>query len=141
MSESGFTNPSDEKIEALLRHAGTVAVVGLSDKPDRPSHGVARSLQSYGYRIVPVNPGLDRVLGETAVPSLNELPGRVDIVDVFRHPRHVPEIVDQCIELGLPALWLQEGVVDAASAQRARDAGLTVVMDRCMYREYNRLLQ
>lgn len=141
MSEAGFTNPSDERIRELLERARTIAVVGLSDSPDRPSHGVARALKEFGYRIIPVNPTVDRVLEEEAVDSVTDLPDGVDVVDVFRHRKHVAGIVDECIERGMPALWLQEGVVDEASASRAVEAGLLVVMDRCMYREYNRLVR
>jgi len=131
-----FTNPSDEDIRALLQRVKTIAVVGLSASPGRPSHGVARALQGFGYRIVPVNPTLTEVLGEKAWPSLRELPEPVDLVDVFRESSHVAGIVDDCIALKLPALWLQDGVMDAAAALRARAAGLTVVMDRCIYRDY-----
>jgi predicted CoA-binding protein len=131
-----FTNPSDEDIRALLQRVKTIAVVGLSASPGRPSHGVARALQGFGYRIVPVNPTLTEVLGEKACPSLRELPEPVDLVDVFRESSHVAGIVDDCIALKLPALWLQDGVMDAAAALRARAAGLTVVMDRCIYRDY-----
>jgi predicted CoA-binding protein len=131
-----FTNPSDEDIRALLQRVKTIAVVGLSASPGRPSHGVARALQGFGYRIVPVNPTLTEVLGEKAWPSLRELPEPVDLVDVFRESSHLAGIVDDCIALKLPALWLQDGVMDAAAALRARAAGLTVVMDRCIYRDY-----
>jgi hypothetical protein len=131
-----FTNPSAEDIRALLQRVKTIAVVGLSAAPGRPSHGVARALQGFGYRIVPVNPTLTEVLGEKAWPSLRELPEPVDLVDVFRESSHVAGIVDDCIALKLPALWLQDGVMDAAAALRARAAGLTVVMDRCIYRDY-----
>jgi predicted CoA-binding protein len=131
-----FTNPSDEDIRALLQRVKTIAVVGLSASPGRPSHGVARALQGFGYRIIPVNPTVVEVLGEKACPSLRDLPEPVDLVDVFRESSHVAGIVDDCIALKLPALWLQDGVMDAAAALRARAAGLTVVMDRCIYRDY-----
>jgi predicted CoA-binding protein len=97
---------------------------------------VAQALQHFGYRIVPVRPALEEVLGERAVPDLHALPGPVDLVDVFRAPEHVDEIVDACIELKIPALWLQDGVVNEAAALRARAAGIWVVMDRCIYRDY-----
>lgn len=136
-----FRNPDRDAIEALLRRAKTVAVVGLSANPARPSHGVARSLQGFGYRIVPVTPAAGPILGERTVPDLDHL-GEVlgpgdgpDIVDVFRRPEHVAGIVDACIRLRLPALWLQDGVVDEAAAARARDAGIFTVMDRCLYRD------
>lgn len=135
-----FVNPPGEAIKRLLENARSIAVVGLSPKPDRPSHGVAADMQRFGYRILPVHPALDEVLGEKAYPDLDHLPGPVDIVDVFRAPEHVPGIVDQCIAHKLPALWLQEGVVDERSAERAREAGIVVVMDRCIYKDYVRYL-
>lgn len=138
---AGFVNPSTSEIRALLRRVGTIAVVGLSPSPVRPSHGVARALQGFGYRIIPVNPTVVEVLGEKACPSLRDLPEPVDLVDVFRESSHVAGIVDDCIAMKLPALWLQEGVIDEAAALRARAAGLTVVMDRCLYRDYIRLMR
>lgn len=138
---AGFVNPSTNEIRALLRRVGTIAVVGLSPSPIRPSHGVARALQGFGYRIIPVNPTVVEVLGEKACPSLRDLPEPVDLVDVFRESSHVAGIVDDCIALKLPALWLQDGVIDEAAALRARAAGLTVVMDRCLYRDYIRLMR
>lgn len=136
-----FRNPERPAIEALLRRARTVAVVGLSADPSRPSHGVAAALQRWGYRIIPVTPSAPEVLGARSVPDLDHLgavlaPGeQVDIVDVFRRPEHVAGIVDDCIRLGLPALWLQDGVVDAAAAERAAAAGILTVMDRCIFRD------
>ena len=135
-----FTNPSMDEIRALLQRIKTIAVVGLSASPNRPSHGVARALQGFGYRIIPVNPALSEVLGEKAYPNLRELPEPVDLVDVFRESSHVAGIVEECIALNLPALWLQDGVVDEAAALQARAAGLTVVMDRCIYRDYVQLM-
>ena len=135
-----FINPSLEEIRTLLRQIKTIAVVGLSASPSRPSHGVARALQGFGYRIIPVNPALSEVLGEKAYPGLRELPGPVDLVDVFRDSSHVAGIVEECVALKLPALWLQDGVVDETAARRAREAGMTVVMDRCIYRDYVRLM-
>jgi uncharacterized protein len=136
-----FTNPPSEQIAQLLRSAKIIAVVGLSADPTRPSHGVARALQRFGYRIIPVTPNAEVVLGETAVPGLAQLPEalgpgeRVDIVDVFRRSEHVAGIVDESIRLGLPALWLQDGVVDETAAERARAAGIFTVMDRCLFRD------
>ena len=136
-----FVNPSATEIAQLLRSARIVAVVGLSGDPTRPSHGVARALQRFGYRIIPVNPALESVLGEAAVASLEQLPEvlghdeRVDIVDVFRRPEHVAAIVADCVRLKLPALWLQEGVIDRAAAERAVAAGIFTVMDRCLFKE------
>jgi len=136
-----FRNPDHTQIEQLLRTARTIAVVGLSADPTRPSHGVARSLQRFGYRIIPVTPTADIVLGERAVPDLDHVrdalrPGEtVDVVEVFRRPEYVARIVDDCIRLKFPALWLQDGVIDEAAATRAQLAGIFTVMDRCMYRD------
>jgi len=133
-----FQNPTEEQIEDLLKRVRSIAVVGLSPRPNRPSHQVASQMQRFGYRIIPVRPAVDSVLGETAYASLEKLPTRVDLVDVFRAPEHVDAIVDQCIALGLPAVWLQDGVVNVPAARRSRDAGMFVVMDRCVYRDYLR---
>jgi uncharacterized protein len=133
-----FDNPPPEEIRTLLQHARTIAVVGLSPDPDRPSFGVAMYLRARGYRIVPVRPGVDEVLGEKAYPSLLEVPMPVDIVNVFRHPKFIPLHVDESLRIGARSLWLQEGVVDDAAAHRARDAGLVVVMDRCVLKEHRR---
>lgn len=136
-----FVNPPADEIAQLLRAAHTIAVVGLSADRTRPSHGVARALQRFGYRIIPVTPSAESILGEPAVPSLDQLPEvlgggeRVDIVDVFRRPEHVAGIVTDCIRLKLPALWLQEGVVDQAAAERAVQAGILTVMDRCLFKD------
>jgi predicted CoA-binding protein len=136
-----FVNPPAEGIAKLLRAARTIAVVGLSPDRTRPSHGVAKALQRFGYRIIPVNPFAESILGEPAVPSLDQLPEvlasdeRVDIVDVFRRREHIAGIVDACIRLQLRALWLQEGVVDERAAARAVQAGIFTVMDRCLFRE------
>lgn len=136
-----FTNPTAGQIAHLLHTARIIAVVGLSADPGRPSHSVARALQRFGYRIIPVTPAAESILGEPAVPELSGLPRvlsageRVDIVDVFRRPEYVAGIVAECIALKLPALWLQDGVVDEAAAGRARDAGIFTVMDRCLYRD------
>lgn len=135
-----FTNPDDEAIRGLLQRIHTVAVVGLSSKEARPSHGVARALQGFGYRVIPVNPKEKEVLGEPAVADLADIDDKVDLVDVFRAPAHVPAIVDECLELGMPAVWLQEGVVDQEAAARAERGGMTVIMDRCIFKEHRRLL-
>jgi uncharacterized protein len=116
-------------------------VVGLSPIPARPSFGVAQAMQAHGYRIVPVRPMVTEVLGEVAYPDLESIPFAVDMVDVFRAPEHVPAIVESCIKLGVPRLWLQDGVIHEEAAQRAKDAGIWVVMDRCMWRDYSRLCQ
>jgi predicted CoA-binding protein len=136
-----FANPPAEKIDALLRNARVIAVVGLSADRTRPSHGVARALQRFGYRIIPVTPNAETILGESAVASLDQVPEvlgpgeRVDIVDVFRRPEHVAAIVADCIRLRVPALWLQDGVIDPEAAARAVAAGIFTVMDRCLFRD------
>ncbi len=126
---------SDE-IGELLNRVRTIAVVGLSSDPMRPSFGVSQYMQRKGYRIIPVNPNESSVLGEKAYSSLSEVPEKIDLVDVFRRPDFVPAIVEEAIRLKLPALWLQEGVIHEAAAKRARDAGITVVMDRCILKEH-----
>ncbi len=133
-----MTNDAD--MIQMLRHAKTIAVVGLSSKRLRPSHGVAAYLQQQGYRIIPVNPMESEVLGEKAYPSLSAIPDKVDLVDVFRRPDGVPEVVDEAIALGIPYLWLQEDVVHEEAAARARAAGIKVVMDRCILVEHRRLM-
>ena len=133
------TNPSTDDICKLLRGVHTIAVVGLSPNSSRPSFGVAKALQSFGYRILPVRPLVDEVLGEKAYPDLECLPELPDIVEVFRASEHVPAIVDSCIKLGIKNLWLQDGIVHEEAALRARQAGITVVMDRCMFRDHTQL--
>jgi len=136
-----FVNPPAQEIAALLRAAHTIAVVGLSADRTRPSHGVARALQRFGYRIIPVTPAAESILGEPAVATLEQLADvlgpdeRVDIVDVFRRPEHVAGVVADCIRLKLPALWLQEGVIDNEAAERAVQAGIFTVMNRCLFKE------
>jgi uncharacterized protein len=130
-----FENPAKNEVEALLRRSRTIAVLGLSETPGKPSHNVAKGLQKSGYRIVPVNPTASEILGERAWPDLESAmkgAGPVDLVDVFRRPEHIAGIVDDCIRLKVPALWLQEGVVDEAAAEKARAAGIFTVMDRCV---------
>lgn len=131
-----FRNPDSAVIRALLKSVRTIAVVGLSPNPRRPSHGVARALQQFGYRVIPVRPAVDEVLGEKACPTLSDVAEPFDLVDVFRSPEHVAALVDECICLGVKAIWLQDGVVDEVAARRAVAAGITVVMDRCIYRDY-----
>jgi uncharacterized protein len=126
-------------IPELLRSARTIAVVGLSGNRKRPSYGVSEYLQRAGYRIIPVNPQETEVLGERAYPSLEAVPEHIDIVDVFRRSEFVAEIVEAAIRVGAGAVWMQEGVADDAAAQKARAAGLTVVMDRCILKEHRKL--
>ncbi|MDZ4200683.1 MAG: CoA-binding protein [Gallionella sp.] len=130
-----FVNPSVEEIRQLLQNVHSIAVLGLSPNPSRPSFRVAQGLQAKGYRIIPVRPMVEEVLGEKAYPDLESMPELPDIVDVFRAPEHVPDIVDECIRLGIKRIWLQDGVVHEEAAQRARGAGIVVVMDRCMWRD------
>jgi len=127
-------------IEELLRSTKTIAVVGLSRKPWRASFGVSEYMQSVGYRIIPVNPHEGEVLGEKAYRSLEDLPEAVDMVNIFRRSEAVPEIVEAAIRMGAKSVWMQEGVVHEASAERARQAGLVVVMDKCLLKEHRRLL-
>lgn len=134
-----FANPSPAEICRVLRSVRTIAVVGLSPNPERPSFRVASAMQSHGFHIVPVRPRIREVLGEPAYENLESVPFVVDIVDVFRAPEHVPAIVESCIRLGVSRLWLQDGVIHEAAAQHARDAGITVVMNRCMWRDYSQL--
>ncbi len=127
--------------ENLLRSAKTIAVVGLSGSQWRPSYGVSEYMQSAGYRIIPVNPKEEEVLGEKAYATLDEIPTPVDIVNIFRQPRFVPEIVEAAIRIGAKGVWMQEEVVHEEAAQRAREAGLEVVMDRCILKEHRKLVR
>ncbi|MGA3091743.1 MAG: CoA-binding protein [Terriglobales bacterium] len=129
-----------DSIYELLARAKTIAVVGLSDSPMRPSHGVSAYMQAAGYKIIPVNPQIGEALGEKAYPSLLEIPrevaSKIDLVNVFRRPEYVEEVVEQAIQLKIPALWLQEEVIHELAAARARQAGIFVVMDRCILKEH-----
>jgi predicted CoA-binding protein len=125
-----------DDIGQLLKNAKTIAVVGLSDSPLRPSHGVSAYMQSHGYRIIPVNPSIKGALGEKAVASLSDIKEKIDIVDVFRRSEYVPEIVDEAIRLKVPVLWMQEGVIHEEAAAKARQAGIIVVMDHCILKEH-----
>lgn len=131
---------NDADMIEMLREGKTIAVVGLSSKRLRPSHGVSAYMQQYGYRIIPVNPLETEVLGEKAFASLAEVPEKIGIVNVFRQPDAVPEIVDAAIALGVKYLWLQEDVIHEAAAEKARAAGMKVVMDRCILKEHRRLM-
>lgn len=125
----------------ILRQSKVVAVVGLSPDPDKPSHQIARYLKEHGYRIIPVNPMVQEALGERSYPDLATVPDKIDVVDIFRRPEHVPAIVEAVIAKGIPAIWMQEGIVNEEAAKRAREAGLLVVMDRCMFKEHARFAQ
>ena len=131
------TTGTDE-IAELLKRTKTIAVVGLSDSPLRPSYGVSAYMQSHGYRIIPVNPSIKGALGEKAVASLAEIEEKIDMVDVFRRPEYVPELVDEAIRLKVPAIWLQEDVIHETAAEKARKAGIFVVMDKCILKEHRR---
>jgi len=128
-----------DQILELLRNAKTIAVVGLSDSPLRPSFGVSAYMQSQGYRIIPVNPMCDEVLGETSYKSLLDVPEKVDIVNIFRRSEFVPPIVDQAIEIKAPAIWMQETVIHNQAADKARQHGILVVMDKCILKEHRKL--
>ena len=125
-----------DPIRELLEHAKTIAVVGLSDSPLRPSHGVSAYMQTQGYRIIPVNPNIRESLGEKSWRSLAEVPEKIDIVNIFRRRQFVEEIVDQAIKLKIPTVWMQEEVINERAAEKARQAGIFVVMDRCILKEH-----
>lgn len=120
----------------ILKNSKTIAVVGLSGRRHRPSYGVAEYLQSAGYRVIPVNPGEKEVLGEKSYARLEDIPERVDIVDIFRRSEFVPEIVESAIRIGARGIWMQEGVIDSQAAERARSAGLFVIMNACILKEH-----
>ena len=125
-----------DPILEILQKYKTIAVVGLSSDPMRPSHGVARYLQSVGYRIIPVNPNEREVLGEKSYARIEDVPEKIEIVEIFRRPENVPQAVDSAIRAGAKVIWMQLGIEHAAAAEKARDAGLTVVMDACMLIEH-----
>lgn len=125
-----------DPIRELLERSKTIAVVGLSDSPMRPSYGVSAYMQSQRYRIIPVNPNITDALGEKAYASLTDVPEKIDIVDIFRRPQFVEEVVDQAIQLKVPAIWMQEGVINQRAAEKAQRAGIFVVMDLCILKEH-----
>ena len=127
-------------VRDILEKSKVIAVVGLSPKPERDSHEVAKYLQDQGYRIVPVNPRADTILGEKSYPDLASIPEKVDVVDIFRRSDDVPPVVDQAIDIGAKAVWMQLGIVNEVAAAKAREAGLGVVMDRCMLVEHRNLV-
>jgi hypothetical protein len=139
MPLSNSIETSDEELNEILESTKTVAVVGISNKPEQPNHSVPAYLQSQGYRIIPVNPMLQEVLGEKSYPDLLSVPEHIDVVEVFRRNEAVPEIVDQAIEVGAKVVWMQEGVINEVAAETAREAGLEVVMDTCMRATHKRL--
>ncbi|MGC2552606.1 MAG: CoA-binding protein [Candidatus Sulfotelmatobacter sp.] len=128
--------PQSDEVAALLKSAKNIAVVGLSNNPMRASHGVSAYMRSHGYHIIPVNPRIESSLGEKAYASLPDVPEKIDIVNIFRRPEFVEEVVDQAIRLKVPAIWMQEDVVHEKAAAKARTAGIFVVMDRCILKEH-----
>lgn len=135
------TAPSADPIFDVLTKYKTIAVVGLSSNPARPSYGVTEYMQSCGYQIIPVNPNESDVLGEPSYASLDEVPQKIEIVDIFRRPEEVPPVVDAAIRVGAKVVWMQLGIVNEAAAEKARAAGLTVVMDACMFIEHKKRRQ
>jgi hypothetical protein len=129
---------SNETIRRVLEDCKTIAVVGLSSDPNRPSHGVASYMRRRGYKVIPVNPNESEVFGDKAYPSLADVPEQIDLVDIFRRSSEAGNAVDEAIAVAAKAVWLQEGVIDQAAAERAQDAGLLVVMDRCWLKEHAR---
>jgi len=138
MSSEAFENPSVEERCALLKRVKTIAVVGLSPNPTRPSYGVSQAMQGFGYTIVPVHPLAREVLGAKAYPRLGDIPVTIDLVNVFRRAEFIGGVVDECLGLGVKSVWIQEGIVNKPAARRARAGGMMVVMDRCIYRDYTR---
>ena len=140
-----FSNPSLDEIKTILVDTQIIAVVGLSPKPKRPSYSVSKAMQEFGYTIIPVRPAVDEVLGEKAYANLQSIPqdlqAKIDMVDVFRAPDKITPIIDACIASKIPLIWLQDGVVNEAEALRAEKAGIKVVMDRCVYRDYIELMK
>ena len=128
--------PHSDPIREILERSKTIAVVGLSSSPLRPSHGVSAYMQTHGYKIIPVNPDIHGALGEKSYPSLMEVPDKIDMVNIFRRPEFVEEIVDQAIQLKIPAVWMQEGVINEKAAEKARKAGMFVAMDLCILKEH-----
>ena len=134
--ESASDRDLTATIDEILKTSKTIAIVGLSSNKFRPSYGVAKYLQAAGYRIIPVNPQETEVLGQKSYARLEDVPEKIDAVDIFRRPEYVPDIVDSAIRLGVRAVWMQEGVINPEAAEKARQAGLLVVMDHCMLKEH-----
>jgi predicted CoA-binding protein len=140
MEEFEIGHAPDEDIQEALKKYKTIAVVGLSPNPERPSHYVAKYLKEQGYQVIPVNPFIKEVLGEKSYPDLKAVPIKVEVVDIFRRPEEVLPIVEDAIEIGAKVVWMQEGIVNTEAAYKAHAAGLTVIMDRCMMKEHLRLI-
>jgi predicted CoA-binding protein len=136
MSLDMFENPDAQARCALLKKVRTIAVVGLSPNASRPSYGVSQAMQGFGFRVIPVHPAAKEILGEQVYPALKDIPEKIDLVDVFRSAEFIDGVVDECLALGLKAIWIQEGIVNEAAALRAQAGGMTVIMDRCIYRDY-----
>lgn len=131
---------NDETMKEILENSKTVASVGLSGNPNKVSHGVGLFLMNHGYQVIPVNPTTDEILGEKSYPDLSSVPQKIDVVQIFRRPEDIPPIVDEAIEVGAKAIWMQEGIVNEEAAQKAREAGLQVVMDACMRATYRQMI-
>ncbi len=132
-------NATTDEIRQIFQKSKSIAIVGLSDKADRPSHGVAAYLMENGYRIIPVNPVIQEVLGQKSYPNLKSIPEKIDVVDIFRKPSEVPSIVEEAIAIGAKTIWMQEGIVHNQSAEKAKKAGLQVVMNKCMLKEHRKM--
>ncbi len=139
--KDAYNLPSDEDIIEIFNATKIIAVIGLSPKPHRPSHRVSKHMQEFGFDIIPVRPAVTEVLGKKAYPSLQDIPFNIDLVDVFRASKYVAEIIDQCINKNVNTIWLQEGVVDADSALKAQRENIFTVMNKCIYKEYARLMK
>jgi len=131
-----FVNPDPQACCAMLKAVKIIAVVGLSPNAARPSHGVSAAMQGFGFRVIPVHPAARETLGEKAYPSLSAVPEPIDLVNVFRSAEFIGEVVEECLKLRLKRIWIQEGIVNEPAAQRAFEGGMTVIMDRCIYRDY-----
>lgn len=131
-----FENPSSAACCALLKRVKNIVVVGLSPNPSRPSFGVSMQMKRYGFNIIPVHPAATEILGEKVYPRLADVPCPVDLVNVFRSAEFIEGVVDECMAIHAPVIWIQEGIVNEAAALRAQEAGMTVIMDRCIYRDY-----
>lgn len=130
---------NDRDIVELLENVNTIAVIGLSPKPDRPSHRVSEHLQSFSYTVIPVRPGVSTILGQEVYKSLEDIPFTVDLVNVFRASKFAEGIVDSCIDLGINKIWFQEGIINLKAEKKAQQAGMSIIMDRCIYKEIVRL--
>ncbi|MFF2093548.1 CoA-binding protein [Paenibacillus sp. NPDC058174] len=135
-----FENPSRDRIKELLQESNVIAVVGLSEKPDRVSYMVSEAMKAKGYRIIPINPNAETILGEKSYPSLRDIPEKVDIVNVFRRPEHTPPVAEEAVAIGAKTLWLQLGIANDEAARIAAEGGLNVIMDRCIKVEDSILL-